>query len=269
MKKMLISIMLLVVIFLVGCQSVVDQNDIPTQGDSDTENNQSDVKTDPNEQTTTDSNEGTTTDPDSNDKTAIEEPLPMQSIEIQGLEKLNEMRGMLSCDDEIRLAQYVQSVSDCGVQSKDDLFAFVKIIDSMPQIPILDGNITWICFSHSISEDTGKVTNVVYVTTEAANGEWTRVEYVLSVTDVSQKISDEKVSIGEGFILNSPVKNSDGNLTLHVETRNPHPSGKGTMVQWIGDVDGIYTRIYYFTNTPGDVDAGTLFNDIQISKTSK
>lgn len=158
---------------------------------------------------------------------------------------------------------------DSGVQSKDDLFAFVKIIDCLPQIPILDGNITWTRFSHSISEDTGKETNVVYVTTEAVNGEWTRVEYVLSVTDVSQKISDEKVSIGEGSILNSPVKNSDGNLTLHVETRNPHPSGNGTMIQWIGEVDGIFTRIYYFTNNTGDVETGNLFNNIQISKTSK
>ena len=261
MKKVLITMMLIFAIFLSACQSVVNQNDIPTQSDTKMENNQNDKETDPNKQITSNSN--------SNDKSSTSEPLPSQSIEVQGLEKLNEMREMLLCDDETRLEQYIQSVANSGVQSKDDLFAFVKIIDSLPQIPILDGNITWICFSHTISEDTGKETTVVYVTTEAANGDWTRVEYVLSVTDISRKILDEKASVGEDSILISPVKNSDGKLTLHIETRNPHPSGKGTMIQWIGEADGIFTRIYYFTNNPGDVETGSLFNNIQISKTSK
>ena len=261
MKKVLITMMLIFAIFLSACQNVVNQNDIPTQSDTKMENNQNDKENAPNKQITSNSN--------SNDKSSTSDPLPSQSIEVQGLEKLNEMREMLLCDDETRLEQYIQSVANSGVQSKDDLFAFVKIIDSLPQIPILDGNITWIRFSHSISEDTEKETNVVYITTETANGDWTRVEYVLSVTDVSQKISDEKVSIGKGSILNPPVKNSDGTLVIHVETRSPHPSGKGTMIQWIGDVDGIFTRIYYFTNNTGDVEAGTLFNKIQIFKTSK
>lgn len=257
MKKILITMMLIFAIFLSACQSVVNQNDIPTQSDTKMENKQNDKETDPNKQITSNSN--------SNDKSSTSEPLPSQSIEVQGLEKLNEMREMLLCDDETQLEQYIQSVANSGVQSKDDLFAFVKIIDSLPQIPILEGNITWICFSHSISEDTGKETNVVYITTEAANGDWTRVEYVLSVTDVSQKISDEKESIGKGSILNSLVKNSDGTLTIHVETRSPHPSGNGTMIQWVGETEGIFTRIFYFTNTTSDVETEKLFNDIQIS----
>ena len=179
------------------------------------------------------------------------------------------MKEMLACNDETRLEQYIQGIADSGVQSKDDLLAFVKMIDTLPQVPILDGDITWIRFSHSISEDTGKETNVVYVTTEAANGDWTRVEYVLSVSDVSKKISDEKISIGEGSVLNSIVKNSDENLILHIETRTPHPSGNGTMIQWIGEVDGIFTRIYYFTNNTGNVKTENLFNDMKISNISK
>ena len=261
MKKALITMMLVFAIFLFGCQNVVNQNDLPSQGDSNTENNQNDEEGNPDNKIPSNSN--------SNDKSSTPEPLLNQSIEVQGLEKLNEMREMLLCDDETRLEQYIQSIENSGVQNKDALLSFVKIIDSLPQIPVLDGNITWICFSHSISEDTGKETNVIYITTEAANGDWTRVEYVLSVTDVSQKISDEKVSIGKASILNSPVKNSDGTLTIHVETRSPHPSGKGTMIQWIGDVDGIFTRIYYFTNNTCDVETENLFKNIQISNCSK
>ena len=231
MKKVLITMMLILSIFLSGCQDVEKIS----------------------EQT------------NSSDKITSTIDLPSHTIEVRSLEDFNKMKEMSVCDDESQLQQYFQSFTFERPQSKEDLSAFVNLIDSLPQIPILEGNITWICFSHSISEDTGKETNVVYITTEAANGDWTRVEYVLSVTNVSQKISDEKVSIGKGSILNSLVKNSDGTLTIHVETRSPHPSGNGTMIQWVGETEGIFTRIFYFTNTTSDVETEKLFNDIQIS----
>lgn len=200
----------------------------------------------------------------SSDKTPIEDPLPSQSIEISGLEKFNEMKAMLADNDEAQLEQYIQSIANSGIQSKDDMTAFVKLLDFLPQISVLDGNVTSIRFSHTVSEDTGKETNVVYITTEAANGEWTRVEYVLSVTDVTQKISDEKMSIGESSLLTSAVKNSDGKLTLHIETRKPHQSGTGTLIQWVGEANGIFTRIFYYTNDSDNIKADNLFSNIQI-----
>ena len=231
MKKVLITMMLILSIFLSGCQDVGKIS----------------------EQT------------NSSDKITSTIDLPSHTIEVRSLEDFNKMKEMSVCDDESQLQQYFQSFTFERPQSKEDLSAFVNLIDSLPQIPILEGNITWICFSHSISEDTGKETNVVYITTEAANGDWTRVEYVLSVTDIPAKISAEKSEIENKSLLNSPIKNSDGNLTLHIETRSPHPSGNGTMIQWVGETEGIFTRIFYFTNTTSDVETEKLFNDIQIS----
>ena len=198
------------------------------------------------------------------DNTVINEPLPNKSIEIRSIDSLNEMKEIMTCDDETQWNQYIESISDSGIQSKDDLLAFVKLVDALPQISILDGNITWICFSHNISEDTGKETNVLYVTTEAANGDWTRMEYILSVTNVSGKISEEKKAIGKNTLLTSSVKSSDGKLTLHIETRSPHKSGERTMIQWVGEAKGIFTRIYYYTSNPDDVNTGNLFGNIQI-----
>lgn len=231
MKKVLITMMLILSIFLSGCQDVEKIS----------------------EQT------------NSSDKITSTIDLPSHTIEVRSLEDFNKMKEMSVCDDESQLQQYFQSFAFERPQSKEDLSAFVNLIDSLPQIPILEGNITWICFSHSISEDTGKETNVVYITTEAANGDWTRVEYVLSVTDIPAKISAEKSETENKSLLNSPIKNSDGNLTLHIETRSPHPSGNGTMIQWVGETEGIFTRIFYFTNTTSDVETEKLFNDIQIS----
>ena len=231
MKKVLITMMLILSMFLSGCQDVEKIS----------------------EQT------------NSSDKITSTIDLPSHTIEVRSLEDFNKMKEMSVCDDESQLQQYFQSFAFERPQSKEDLSAFVNLIDSLPQIPILEGNITWICFSHSISEDTGKETNVVYITTEAANGDWTRVEYVLSVTDIPAKISAEKSETENKSLLNSPIKNSDGNLTLHIETRSPHPSGNGTMIQWVGETEGIFTRIFYFTNTTSDVETEKLFNDIQIS----
>ena len=205
----------------------------------------------------------------SNKKITTDRILPSQTIEVRSLEEFNKMKEMSVCDDEAQLQRYFQSFTFERPQSKEDLSAFVNLIDSMPIIPILDGNIVWICFSRDISEDTGKETTVVYISTEAANGDWTRIEYVLSVIDASKKISDEKILVSENSILKSPIKNSDGNLTLHIETRESHSSGKGTMIQWIGEVDEIFVRIFYFTNAPEKVNAENLFNDLQTANISK
>ena len=194
---------------------------------------------------------------------------PSQTIEVRSLEDFNKMKEMSVCDDESQLQQYFQSFTFERPQSKEDISAFVNLIDSMPIIPILDGNIVWICFSRDISKDTGKETTVVYISTEAANGDWTRIEYVFSVDDIPAKISVEKSEIENKSLLNSPIKNSDGNLTLHIETRNPHPSGNGTMIQWVGETEGIFTRIYYFTNNSNDIETKALFSNIKMSKIYK
>ena len=243
MKKSIICITLIMAIFLVGCQNVDNQENSMQESNPD---------------------EHIQSNPNLDDNAPTGDPMPSQSIEIQSLDKLNEMRDMLKCDDDAQLGQYIQSVSNTGIQSRDDLIVFVKLIDSLPHIPILDGNITWVRFSRGISEDTGKETSVVYITTEAANGDWTRVEYILSVTDVSERVSEEKISIGESTLVVSPIKNSDEKLTLHTETRNPHPSGEGTMIQWVGEANGIFTMIHYYTKTPEDINTQNLFKNIQV-----
>ena len=278
MKRIIICVILVLSVLFGGCQNVDVQESSLEQSDTN-------IETDPAEQTSSEPNsdnsptEGSLssdtnveTDPaeqissvPNSDNPLTGDPLPSQTIEIQGLEKLNEMRKMVACGDETQLGQYVQSVADSGIQSKDDLIAFVKLIDALPHISVLDGSVTWIRFSHSISEDTGKETNVVYVTTEATDGDWMRVEYVLSVTDVSKKILDEKIQVGEESLLRSAVTSADGKLTFHIEMRSPHPSGRGTMIQWVGEADGIFTRIFYYTDNERDVKTEELFGALEIS----
>lgn len=246
MRKAIKLIVLIATMLLLGCQNVNNPSGLPKESNSDTEY---------------DSNEQVTSNLNFNDKTVT--PPQYESMEARSLEEFNVMREMSTCADEEQLQQYIQSIVGNGIQSKDNLLNFVETIDSLPQIPILNGDVTWICFSRGVSIDTGKETSVAFVSTEAESGEWTRVEYAFSITDVSAKISDEKALCGEASVLDSPIKNSNGNLTLYIETRSPHPSGNGTMIQWVAEVDGIFTRIYYYTNNADDVKTESLFSNIK------
>lgn len=231
MKKTILFVALFATLFLVGCQSG-DGQDWLSQSNSY--------------------------------ESIIQDPLPSRTIEIPNLEKFNEMKQIAECDDEKRLEQYILSISNSGIQSRNDLLSFVKLIDSLPHIPISGKSISLIRFSRSTAQDTGKETIAVHILSEVTNGDWARVEYVLSVVDVSGKIAEEKALIDKSSTLLSPVKTADGSLTLHIETRNPHPSGKGTMIRWTGEVAGIFMRIYYYTENAGDIKAEQLFGSMVV-----
>ena len=262
MKRVLLITVILLIAFLVSCNTTNKINgNVEISEEKSSELTEAFTTVEPSEST---ENNGYLETPETIEhNTVLNDMLPSKSIEIYSIEKLNEMRDMLSCNDEVQLGEYIKSVADCGIQNKDDLFSFVKLIDSLPQMSILEGNITWIRFSHSISEDTGKETDVVYVTTKSENGDWTRIEYVLSITDVSRKISEERELIGDNSVLNNTVKSADGNLTLYIETRKPHPSDEGTMILWIGEVKGIFTMIHYYTGNSSNVNTDNLFGNIQ------
>lgn len=284
MKKTMICMVLTFTLFLIGCHNDDIQNHSseqsnilethPTEVKSDfieeTSTQETATQETATQETATEATESTEMSTQANESATQEritaDPPPSQSFDIRSLEELNRMREMAECKDEAQLEEYVQSIKASGIMSKDDLLAFVKIIDSLSHVSLLDGKVTWICFSRDISEDTGKETAIVYITTESANGDWTRIEYLLSVKDASKKIADEIAFLGEDAALAAPVKTADERLTLHAETRKAHPSGTGTMILWYGEADGIFTRIHYYTNTPENIDANELFGSLQTTK---
>ena len=269
MKKTIILILTLSIILGVfsSCgHKTVDPIDDQTSSSPSEDMSAESTFNDTTESNETNQSENTETD---DRLTVTEEPPETRMIEIKSLDKLSEMRKMSVCNDDATLAQYIQSISATGIQNKGELTAFVKLVDSLPNISILDGSVTWIRLMQGIAQDTGKEFTVLYVATEAENGDWTRVEYVLSAADVSREIFNEKISIGENSLLVSSVKNSDGDLTIHTETRNPHPSGTGTMIQWVGEVKGIFTRIYYYsTGDAANVNTGNIFSNLHITDIS-
>lgn len=185
---------------------------------------------------------------------------------IQSPAQLNELRAVIACDDAERWTQALQSTAVTKREnSKEELIAFVTLVDSLPQISILDKEFSKIMYGKGISEDTGKEYKVIYVITHADNGDWTRVEYILSITDVSRAIAEEKSVIGDNSLLSAAVSSADGKMTLYAETREPHPTESGTMIRWWGETQGIFTRIVYYTNHADEVNSENIASNMQIS----
>ncbi|MDD4475233.1 MAG: hypothetical protein PHV95_05475 [Eubacteriales bacterium] len=194
---------------------------------------------------------------------------PPYSINLRSLEQLEEMRRMAEYKDGEELSLYLRSVEGGGAHTREDLVDFLELIDSLPILKFFDGTVTFISHETGNSIDTGKHYNVVYVTTEAENGDWTRVEYLLSVDDVPVEIEKRKEE-GEfsDSLFTNPIHIKDENITLYCETREKHPSGKGDVIGWTLNVDRIYTRVVYYTNDVDSVKTQNVFDNLSIKSIS-
>ena len=228
MKHLKISLLLLVCIslMLVGCQSQIDG------GTSDKQNDDTNL--------------------------VLGEPGP--SISVRSIAALEEMRKMISCTDEKELKQYLQSVEGGGANSKEDLEKFIKLVDAIPYIPLIDGDISWINCSSGISEDTGKQTSVLFVTTKSQSGEWIRFEYNLMAVDASATIDEKLSQMSETEILIKPIQSKDKKLTVYSESRDEQT------IVWTVNIDGVFARVIYHTNTPDEVNASDMFSNGLVSR---
>lgn len=195
---------------------------------------------------------------------------PNAAISIRGLEQLEEMRKMAEHQDVEELNLYLESIEGGGAKSREDLIDFLTLVDSLPTIKFIDGTISWISHQTGNSTDTGAYYDVVFVSTEAKNGNWTRIEYLLSVDDVSTEV-DKRNDEGEfaDSILENPIKSKNEKITVYSETREKHTSDKGEVIKWVLDVDGIFAQVVYYTNDANSVVTKNVFDSVSILNISE
>lgn len=187
---------------------------------------------------------------------------PPKSIGVRSLDQLNEMRQMVLCADENELHKYLNKIEGGGANSRDDLIDFLNLIDSLTVLDLIEGNITWI--SNSKDESTG--TSVVYLTIQSSNEEWVRMEYMVSVENVTSEIDAMKTA---GKInASEEIKNiqtPDGKIKAVAERKEAHPSGVGDTYTWTLIVDGVLTNVVYYTSAAHDVSLPEVIKDIRIT----
>ena len=118
----------------------------------------------------------------------------LPSINLRSLAQLDEMREMISCTDEEKLNRYLMGLEGGGAKSRTDLISFVNLIESLPILEFLEGDIVLICHKN-ITTDGGN--DVVVISTQGINGNWTRVEYLVYAKDVNAEIELMEISLKE------------------------------------------------------------------------
>ena len=198
------------------------------------------------------------------DDPPLEDPA-QYSITLDSLAELDEMREMISCTDEKTLNSYLSGIRGRGARSRDDLIAFVNLMDSLPILELIEGEITWISHEGISFHSTDKSDEVVFISTKAANGDWTRVEYLVWEKDVNAEIAHRKAS-GEfkHSTIDRPIQSNDGRIKVYSEVREAHPSGIGYTISWNVVVDGILIRVVYYSENIDDIQAETVFDDLII-----
>lgn len=195
---------------------------------------------------------------------------PNPSISVRSLEQLEEMRKMAEIEDEEALASYLQSVEGGGAHSREDLTNFLKLVDTLPVIKFMEGEITYISLQTGNATDSDNYNDNLLITTTAKNGDWTNINYCLSVKNVSAEIEKRKAdgAFADSKIEN-PIESKNGRIKVYSETREKHVSGNGDVINWTLDVDGIFAQAVYYTSNSESIDTENVFENVYITSISE
>lgn len=191
-----------------------------------------------------------------------EPPMYDLHVEVHSAEELAKMREMASCSDEKLLKEYLQT-SGSGARTKEELDQFIKLIDTIPYVSLIEGELTWACHKIGESIDTGKPYNILSISTIADNGEWVRIEYHLDSLDSKDKIANELKETDASAVLAKPVQSKDKKVTVYTEIRRVQTAGKS--IWWAVDIDGIFARIIYSTENMDAVETESVFSNCTVT----
>ena len=177
---------------------------------------------------------------------------PPESIYVDGLDKLEEMRKMLTKPDE-ELEPYLDNIRGRGLNSREDLVNFLELIDSISVLKLIDGEISVIAY-YPKSDD-------LDIFIEASNGDRVHLEYYLSMdpSEGVERFSSDKSTLSQ------PVKSQDGRVTVYSQFKEPHPSGTGERVKWALTLDDTFVYVvHYYVESASGIEAEDVFANVQI-----
>lgn len=190
-----------------------------------------------------------------NEKTPTESD-PPESISIRSQAELDEMRRMLQRSDK-ELEAYLQHIEGGGAHSREDIESFLKIVDSLPVLRVIDGELAWIGYYR----DSG----VAMISTLAPNGNWSRIEYRLAIEDTTAELERlRKNGEFDRSTLSDVIQSKDGRVKVFSEIRDAHSSGNGETITWMTTVDNILVQVVYSVSDTSNVQGSEIFEEIEI-----
>ena len=272
MKKTICLVLaILMVISMIACgnSTTVDKDEIPEGKEDgsviDTNVDEESQPNEPNDSTDKEPDDGTDKEPDDGTDKGLsdyQDPITDLYIEVRSAEALAKMREMASCSDTKLLEEYLQA-SESGARTKEELEQFIKLIDTIPYVSLIEGELTWACHQIGESIDTGTPYNILSISTKAENGEWVRIEYQLDSMDTSDKIANALENMDASAVLVKPIQSKDKNVTVYTEIRKEQTAGKS--IWWTVDIDGIFARIIYSTKNMDAVETESVFSNCTVT----
>ena len=185
---------------------------------------------------------------------------PYASVIVRGLDKLEEMRGMLAKSDE-ELNPYLDTIPGRGLNSREDLVNFLELVDNAPVPRLIDGEISSIEYHPKYDE--------LDIFIEASNGDRVHLEYLLSRDPAEILEKWESNGAFEDSTLSQPVKSQDERITVYSQVKEPHTSGIGEMVRWALTLDDTFVYVVHYATAGSDAEAETVFGNPEIKKISE
>lgn len=200
---------------------------------------------------------------------SVDDPVPPSSgddtsykrLYIYSLRELEEIRSITLCGDESKVEEYLSAIDAFGINTKDELMEFLDVIDSLPVIELVDGDITRIYVYY----DAKVGFYSAYIITKAKDGSLTQMDYYLSVKDIEAEIQRadyfNKPSSPEGI---KNIQNTDKTVRVYYENKYDHFTGIGKRYYWTVSADNILVSYLYYTPDEHPLDAEELFSDAHI-----
>ena len=171
--------------------------------------------------------------PSSNGKDApIDDAGPPPTVTLRGLEDLEEIREMATADDET-LEEYLWTRDGGGMKTREDVVAFLELMDSLP-IPLIP-DAEWGGLSYAPEYQD------IYMTYETQTGEIYAFRFFLEHDSVEETI-EEKTGV-----MGSPIyQRENGRIKVFNHAQTDPPASE-VAVFWI-DIDGYFVRAGYRKN---------------------
>lgn len=188
------------------------------------------------------------------------------SIIIRSVDHIDYIKSILEAKDETELVDGLLSLEGAGSRTKEDLFRFLELVNILPIVDLIEGEISAISYSKGLAEDTGKEYEFAYISVKANDGSWVRFEYLLN-EEKAAAANDKISSTEQGItVFSKPVQSLDGRIIVFSEQSKDHSSGMGKLFTWNTNIDGTNTKIIYYAKNQDQINTASAFSGVSILK---
>lgn len=188
---------------------------------------------------------------------------PFPSINLSNLQELQEMREMSVTQDEAALEAYLRTIKGQGARSRQDLLDFLELVDSIPVVQLMDGSVCLLSHEKGQGVGSGEYYNILKLGFEKANGDWIRLDYILSVEDIAAK--EQEVQSAPGITaldIDLQIEATGDRLRVFGERRE---QGR---ITWYLSVNGIYAQVTYRAADADTVNTAQIFQGLSVIRIS-